>query len=60
MNTFPIDKKALSKFGPNTLITGILLILLFLIGWPVTSLWLVGLYVGISLLFDGWALVAIS
>lgn len=33
---------------------------LFLIGWPSTSLWLVGLYVGISLLFDGWALVAIG
>ncbi|MGA8862911.1 MAG: DUF308 domain-containing protein [Gallionella sp.] len=33
---------------------------LFLIGWPVTSLWLVGLYVGISLVFDGWSLVAIG
>jgi uncharacterized membrane protein HdeD (DUF308 family) len=33
---------------------------LFLIGWPATSLWLVGIYVGISLLFDGWALVAIG
>lgn len=33
---------------------------LFLIGWPATSLWLVGMYVGISLLFDGWALVAIG
>jgi uncharacterized membrane protein HdeD (DUF308 family) len=33
---------------------------LFLIGWPATSLWLVGLYVGISLLFDGLALVAIG
>ncbi|MGB8410606.1 MAG: hypothetical protein WCE58_11955, partial [Gallionella sp.] len=28
--------------------------------WPATSLWLVGLYVGISLLFDGWARVAIG
>ncbi len=37
-----------------------LLASLFLIGWPATSLWLVGLYVGISLLFDGWALVAIG
>ena len=33
---------------------------LFLIGWPATSLWLVGLYVGISLLLDGWALVTIG
>lgn len=37
-----------------------LLAVLFLIGWPTTSLWLVGLYVGISLLFDGWSLVAIG
>ncbi|HEX21814.1 MAG TPA: hypothetical protein ENH21_00105 [Chromatiales bacterium] len=37
-----------------------LLATLFLIGWPGTSLWLVGLYVGISLLFDGWALVVIG
>ena len=37
-----------------------LLATLFLIGWPSSSLWLVGLYVGISLLFDGWALVAIG
>jgi len=33
---------------------------LFLIGWPVTSMWLVGLYVGISLLLDGLALAAIG
>jgi uncharacterized membrane protein HdeD (DUF308 family) len=37
-----------------------LMALLFLIGWPSTSLWLVGLYVGISLLFDGLALVVIG
>lgn len=37
-----------------------LLATLFLIGWPGTSLWMVGLYVGISLLFDGWALIAIG
>lgn len=41
-------------------ITSVLLAILFLIGWPVTSLWLVGLYVGITLLFDGWALLAIG
>ncbi len=33
---------------------------LFLYGWPQTSLLLVGLFVGISLLFDGWALVVIG
>ncbi len=43
----------------NGIIT-LLLALLFLIGWPSTSFWLVGLYIGISLLFDGWALVSIG
>jgi len=41
-------------------IASILLAMLFLIGWPATSLWLVGLYVGISLLLDGWALLSIA
>ena len=41
-------------------IVSLLLAVLFLIGWPATSLWLVGLYVSISLLFDGSALVAIG
>ena len=41
-------------------ILSFLMALLFLIGWPSTSLWLVGLYVGISLLFDGSALLAIG
>lgn len=41
-------------------IVSLALALLFLIGWPETSLWLVGLYVSISLVFDGWALIAIG
>jgi membrane protein HdeD len=41
-------------------IVSALLAAMFLIGWPTTSLWLVGLFVGISLLFDGWALVTIG
>jgi uncharacterized membrane protein HdeD (DUF308 family) len=41
-------------------VVSVLLASMFLIGWPTTSLWLVGLYVGISLLFDGWTLVAIG
>ena len=41
-------------------VTSMLLALLFLIGWPSTSLWLVGLYVGIALLFDGLTLLAIG
>jgi uncharacterized membrane protein HdeD (DUF308 family) len=41
-------------------VTSLLLATLFLVGWPATSLYLVGLYVGLSLLFDGWALMAIG
>lgn len=35
----------------------VLLAGLFLFNWPTSSLWMVGLFVGISLFFDGWALV---
>jgi membrane protein HdeD len=41
-------------------IADIVLAGLFLWGWPQSSLWMVGLFVGISLIFDGWALVAIG
>ena len=41
-------------------IFSLLLALLFLVGWPATSIWLVGLYVSISLFFDGAALIAIG
>ena len=41
-------------------VVSLLLALLFLIGWPATSIWLVGLYISISLFFDGWALLVIS
>jgi uncharacterized membrane protein HdeD (DUF308 family) len=41
-------------------VTSLLLGSLFLFGWPATSLYLVGLYVGISLLVDGGALIAIG
>jgi len=37
-----------------------LLAIIFLIGWPFTSLWLVGLFIGISLIFDGIGLLAIG
>jgi len=40
--------------------TSLLLATLFLSGWPGTSLYLMGLYVGISLFFDGWALFTIG
>ena len=38
----------------------LLLALLFMLTWPGASMWLVGLFVGISLVFDGTALIAIS
>jgi uncharacterized membrane protein HdeD (DUF308 family) len=38
----------------------IALALLFLLNWPDSALWMVGLFVGISLLFDGWVLVRIG
>ncbi len=41
-------------------VMSLVLATLFLIGWPVSSLWLVGLYVSISLFFDGWALLTIA
>jgi uncharacterized membrane protein HdeD (DUF308 family) len=41
-------------------IMSVLLAILFLIGWPQTSFWLVGLFVAISLFFDGIALVIIG
>lgn len=40
-------------------IISLLLAVLFIIGWPASSLLLVGLYISISLVFDGWALVMI-
>ncbi|HET9112370.1 MAG TPA: DUF308 domain-containing protein [Burkholderiales bacterium] len=41
-------------------IVDIFLGIMFLIGWPASSLWMVGMFVGISLLFDGWALAMIG
>ena len=38
-------------------ITSLVLGILFVIGWPTSSLFLIGLFVGISLLFDGLALL---
>ena len=38
---------ALTSFG---------LAIVFMIGWPFSSLWLIGFFVGVSLLFDGIAL----
>ena len=41
-------------------IVSFLLAAIFLIGWPFSTVWLVGLLVGISLLFDGIAMIIIG
>ncbi len=41
-------------------IVSLLLAIMFLVGWPATSLFLVGIYVAISLIFDGWALIIVG
>jgi len=41
-------------------VTDVLLVGLFIWDWPQTSLLLLGIYVGVSLVFDGWALIAIG
>ncbi len=38
----------------------IILALIFLLGWPISSIWLIGLLVGISLLTDGIALIMLG
>lgn len=38
-------------------VTSFILAVIFLIDWPFTSLWLIGFFVGISLFFDGIALI---
>ncbi len=38
-------------------VTSFVLAVIFLINWPFTSLWLIGFFVGISLFFDGIALI---
>jgi len=37
--------------------TSFVLAVIFIVGWPFSSLWLVGFFVGISLFFDGIALL---
>ena len=52
-------KKGWGWMAFNGLIS-LLLATLFLTGWPVSSLWIVGLYISISLFFDGWALLSLA
>jgi len=34
--------------------------ILVLVGWPVSGLWVIGLFVGIYLIFFGWAWIALA
>ncbi len=38
----------------------LILATIFIVGWPMSSLWLVGLFIGISLFFDGIVLIAMG
>jgi uncharacterized membrane protein HdeD (DUF308 family) len=42
--------------GIITFVLGILL----LVEWPVSGLWVIGLFVGIDLVFFGWAWIALA
>ncbi len=42
--------------GPLSLV----LALVFILGWPFTAAWLIGLFIGSSLLFDGLALLMLG
>lgn len=52
-------KKGWGWMAFNGLVSFVLAIL-FLTGWPTSSLWIVGLYISISLFFDGWALLSLA
>ncbi len=41
-------------------ILSLILAIIFLIGWPISSIWLVGLFVGISLFMDGVVLLMLG
>jgi uncharacterized membrane protein HdeD (DUF308 family) len=40
--------------------TSLLLAIIILMGWPGTALWVLGLLVGINMIFLGWTLLNIS
>ncbi|WP_392565966.1 HdeD family acid-resistance protein [Utexia brackfieldae] len=41
-------------------VISLLLGIIILIGWPTNSLWLLGLFLGIDLIFQGWAYISIG
>ncbi len=60
--SFAFALKPLPGWG-WTLFSGIvslILAIVFIIDWPFSAMWLVGLFVGISLLFDGIALLMLA
>lgn len=62
--SFFLSSKITQKGGRLWLILNgvidIALAILFLLNWPDSALWMVGLFVGISLMFDGWVLIMIG
>jgi uncharacterized membrane protein HdeD (DUF308 family) len=62
--SFSLFRAAAGHAGRNWMIVNavanLLLAGIFMWGWPQTSPWMVGLFVGVSLVFDGWALVMIG
>jgi uncharacterized membrane protein HdeD (DUF308 family) len=59
---FGLGLRPLPGWGWNVFsgAVSVLLAMVFIWGWPFDSLWLVGLFVGISLLLDGIALLVLS
>jgi len=41
-------------------LVSVMIAFILLIGWPISSLWLIGLFVGISLIMDGAAMILIG
>lgn len=41
-------------------LVSLVLALVFIVGWPFTSTWLIGLFIGISLFFDGFSLLMLG
>lgn len=60
--SFALDLKPLGGWGWMLLngVLSIILAVIFLFGWPFSSVALIGILVGISLLFDGISLLAVS
>ncbi len=60
--TFGMELRPLRGWGWMLFngLASLLIAIIFLVGWPISSLWLIGLLVGISLVFDGIALIMLG